>query len=74
MAGSVTGAAAVVAGARRWAIMICAVRTLRRKISARMAPRCSAVKLSVNPMAMISSGHSMVGWIVGPSSLTTLAG
>ena len=50
------------------------VRTRRRRISLRIAARCSVTNSSVNATAITSSGTRMVGWMLGPPSLTTEAG
>ena len=50
----------------------CATR--RRRISVRIAIRCSVKNSSVKPSAMTSSGHSRLGSMVGPSSRNTEAG
>ena len=48
--------------------------TRRRKISARMAMRCSSTNSRVKPAAMTSSGHSSEGSMVGPPRRMMLAG
>src|SRR5690606_7748884 len=48
--------------------------TRRRQISVRMAIRCRVKNSSVKPSAQISSGHSIDGWMVGPSRRITDAG
>src|SRR5438045_7877934 len=46
------------------ACIISMVRTRRRRISLRMAARCSVRNNSVNAAIMVISGMRMVGWMV----------
>ena len=48
--------------------------TRRRRISVRIAIRCSVKNSTVKPSAITSSGHSRLGSMVGPPSRNTEAG
>ena len=59
---------------RTSACSISMVRSRRRKISFRMAARCSASASSVNATSMAIRGTRIEGWIVDPPRRNTEAG
>ena len=67
-------ASACLAGRRACASICRIAMTRRRQISVRIAITCSVRNSTVKPSAITSSGHSMLGSMVGPPMRNTEAG